>query len=214
MRIAPILLPHLTNPTADLWADAALSAMITHNDSSSIASCVAFVALLWDLLGMEVAPEPEWWRDRFIATASDLERDSSYQSRGGDFPDYEGTLSDFLQIRLTEAWEKRQTTLEACNSWYSGAFLLETVPSMLYILMRHGHDPEEAIVRAVNDTKDNDTIAAIVGAAVGALHGKSGLPERWVTNLTGRTRLDDEGRIFEVLRLAEAAVVPPRRAIA
>ena len=37
---------------------------------------------------------------------------------------------------------------------------------------------EEAIVRAVNDTRDNDTIAAIVGAAVGALHGKSALPDR------------------------------------
>jgi ADP-ribosylglycohydrolase len=43
------------------------------------------------------------------------------------------------------------------------------VPTVIYILMRHGHDPEEAIVRAVNDTKDNDTVAAIVGAAVGAL---------------------------------------------
>jgi len=38
-----------------------------------------------------------------------------------------------------------------------GAFLLETVPSVIYILMRHGNDPEESIVRAVNDTKDNDT---------------------------------------------------------
>ena len=40
------------------------------------------------------------------------------------------------------------------------------------ILMRHGEDPEEAIVRAVHDTQDNDSIAAIVGAAVGALHGR------------------------------------------
>ena len=71
------------------------------------------------------------------------------------------------------------STVDACNSWYSGAFLLETVPSVLYILERHGNDPEEAIVRAVNDTRDNDTVAAIVGAAVGALHGAIRLPERW-----------------------------------
>ena len=50
-------------------------------------------------------------------------------------------------------------------------------------------------VRAVNDTKDNDTVAAIVGAAVGALHGKSGLPERWVAGLTGRTAERDDGQI-------------------
>ena len=40
--------------------------------------------------------------------------------------------------------------LEACDDWYSGAYLLETVPSVLYILMRHAHDPEEAIVRAAS----------------------------------------------------------------
>jgi ADP-ribosylglycohydrolase len=56
--------------------------------------------------------------------------------------------------------------LDACNRWHSGAYLLETIPSALYILMNYTHDLEEAIVRAVNDTYDNDTIAAIVGAAV------------------------------------------------
>jgi predicted AAA+ superfamily ATPase len=48
-------------------------------------------------------------------------------------------------------------------------------------------------------TKDNDTIAAVVGAAVGALHGKKGLPERWIANLSGRTTDRDDGRIFEIL---------------
>jgi ADP-ribosylglycohydrolase len=68
--------------------------------------------------------------------------------------------------------------------------------------MRHGHDPEEAIVRAVNDTKDNDTIAAIVGAAMGALHGKSELPQRWITRLLGRTTGGDNGRVFALLDAA------------
>jgi ADP-ribosylglycohydrolase len=65
--------------------------------------------------------------------------------------------------------------------------------------MRHAHDPEEAIVRAVNDTKDNDTIAAIVGAAVGALHGRRGMPDRWIEKLSGRTTDQDDGHIFELI---------------
>lgn len=69
--------------------------------------------------------------------------------------------------------------------------------------MRHGDAPEEAILRAVNDTQDNDSIAAIVGAAVGALHGRSGLPERWITGLLGRTREDDDGRVFTILAQAK-----------
>ena len=82
------------------------------------------------------------------------------------------------------------------------------MPCVIYILMQHGHQPEEAIVRAVNDTKDNDTVAAIVGAAVGALHGKDKLPARWVSGLLGRTTADDDGRIFELLTKAEQVFWP------
>jgi ADP-ribosylglycohydrolase len=96
--------------------------------------------------------------------------------------------------------------------WHSAAYLMETLPCALYILMHHGHEPEEAIVRAVNDTKDNDTVAAIVGAAVGALHGAKAMPERWRANLTGRTLAGgkhegedvDDRRIFELIDRARA----------
>ncbi len=70
--------------------------------------------------------------------------------------------------------------------------------------MKHGHNTEEAIVRAVNDTRDNDTIAAIVGAAVGALHGKKGIPPRWISNLSGRTAEDDDGKVFQLMDKAKA----------
>ena len=52
MRIAPMLIPHLRTGTAGLWADVALSSMITHNDSASNAACVAFVYMLWQLRQM------------------------------------------------------------------------------------------------------------------------------------------------------------------
>jgi ADP-ribosylglycohydrolase len=65
--------------------------------------------------------------------------------------------------------------------------------------MRHGDDFEEAIVRSVNDTKDNDTIAAIVGSVLGALHGKSAIPPRWLGSLLGRTQASDDGRVFNLI---------------
>jgi ADP-ribosylglycohydrolase len=77
------------------------------------------------------------------------------------------------------------------------------MPSALYILMRHSHEPAEAIVRAVNDTWDNDTIGAIVGAAVGELHGAEALPKRWLEGLSGRTRLDGDGAMPRLLGTAE-----------
>jgi len=103
---------------------------------------------------------------------------------------------------------RNESTLVAGDRWYSGAYLLETVPTVIHILELHGHNPEEAIVHAVNDTRDNDTVAAIVGAAVGALHGKASLPRRWLDALPGRTRPDDDGHVHDLIGQARAQFGP------
>ncbi len=203
MRIAPMLVPYVRSPSAALWADTALSAIITHNDAASTSACLAFVAMLWQLLGMEEPPEPVWWRREYVRLARDLEGETQYRPRGGAFTGYSGPLWRFVDERLAAAEAQDLPVLEACDQWYSGAYLMETVPTALYILARHAGDPEEALARAVNDTKDNDTIAAIVGAAVGALHGAAALPERWVTQLSGRTREFDDGEVQRIMVRAQ-----------
>jgi ADP-ribosyl-[dinitrogen reductase] hydrolase len=198
MRIAPIVLPYLRNPHPSLYADAALDSMITHNAFANNASCVAFVRMLWELLPMTSPPKPYWWIEAFCSTVRNLEGNTKYRPLSPQYVNYEGSLWEFTQEACQQALSKGLSVEEACDSWGSGANLFETVPSVLYILAIHGHDPEEAIVRAVNDTSDNDTIASIVGAAVGALHGLAGIPERWVKRLTGRIR---EGGGYQVFRL-------------
>lgn len=199
MRIAPLLIPHLGSTSPDLWADTVLATMVTHNDAAAIAADVAFVNVLWRLLGRATAPEPEWWLDSFVWVARDLDAGAEYEGSGEWAGRYRGRFSDYVDGRVRDAYRRGLSTLEACESWGSGAYLMETVPSVLYILMRHGHDPEEAIVRAVNDTYDNDTVGAVVGAAVGALHGRRALPERWIRGLSGRTAESDDGRVFSLL---------------
>jgi ADP-ribosylglycohydrolase len=202
MRIAPILIPHLRRPTPALWADAAIAGMITHNDAASNACCVSFIYLLWECLHMQEAPAAEWWLETFVAQARLLEGDSSYTSRNPALP-YQGPIWQFVQRQVRQALQENWSVLQACQRWHSGAYLLESMPCVLYILARHAHEPEEAILRAVNDTWDNDTIAAIVGAAVGALHGRAGLPPRWISSLLGRTRADDDWQIFELIEDAK-----------
>jgi len=206
MRIAPMVIPHLADGTEDLWVDTALSAMITHNDAGSIAACLAFVCILRQLMVMDKAPDPHWWSKTYVKIARDLEGDTRYQPRSGPLlGKYEGPLWKMVEENVADAYSSNLSVKDACARWYSGAYLLETLPSVIYILMRYGHDPEEAIVRAVNDTKDNDTIAAIVGAAVGALHGKKSMPPRWLNNLSGRTTDRDDGKVFELLSRAKHA---------
>ena len=203
MRIAPAVLPHLTSATPALWSDAALLARVTHNDGASVASCVAFVALLWELAAMDRPPSPDWWVERFISVLRDLDRGDAYAPRGGAYS-ATGPFADLVATRLEEAQRAGWSTRTACDRFYSGAYLLETVPCVLYILAQHGADAEEAIVRAVNDTKDNDTAASIVGAAVGMLHGARALPRRWRESLTGRTEAHDDGRMFDLIAQAKA----------
>ncbi len=204
MRIAPVVIPYLRQPSPDLWVDTALLAMITHNDPASISACLAFTAMLWELLGMASPPEPQWWVETYVARARDVEGATQYRSRSPAYQDYTGPLWRFVAEEVPAAYHQGLSLLDAANRWYSGAYLLETMPTVLYLLMRHSDDPEEALIRAVNDTRDNDTVAAIVGAAVGALHGIAVFPEHWRTRLLGRTAADDDGRIFALLEAARA----------
>jgi ADP-ribosylglycohydrolase len=205
MRIAPIVVPYLENPHPSMYADAALDTMITHNAFCSTSTSVAFVHILWQLFTLSSIPEPQWWLDTYCSVAQELEGAASYHPRAQPITDYNGPLWQFIDKVVRDALRKKMTVLEACNWWGSGAYLLETVPSVLYILASHADNPEEAIVRAVNDTRDNDTIASIVGAAVGALHGLKGIPDRWIDGLTGRIRGNDDGEVFKLIFKAKKA---------
>lgn len=211
MRIAPVLLPHLRGGSADLWVDTALATAISHNDRSAIASSIAFVGLLGELLAMPTPPQVDWWVETFLARAKPIEGDETlYRPRSGPLADASrGPLWQFVAEHVPPALEK--PVQQAQETWHSGAYLMETVPTVLHVLARHGSDPEEAIVRAVNDTKDNDTVAAIVGAAVGALHGDEALPERWRRGHSGRVIADrDEPNLFNLIDDAVARFVDQR----
>jgi len=203
MRIAPILLPHLPAPSSALWSDALLGGAVTHDDFASNASCVAFTALLWDALHFTPPVPAGFWLDRFVAMARPIEGSTPrYEARAPHRAGTRTTLTDFVSTEVPKALQQGRSILDVCDDWYSGAFLLQTVPSVIFILECHPNHPAQPIVRAVNDTRDNDTSAAIVGAAVGALHSLAALPRRWREGLLGRTGADDDGHTFELMDAA------------
>jgi ADP-ribosylglycohydrolase len=62
----------------------------------------------------------------------------------------------------------------------------------LWAALRYIDDPEEAIVQAVNLGGDADTIGAMTGALVGALHGDNWFPVRWFDQLENTENGRDE----------------------
>jgi ADP-ribosyl-[dinitrogen reductase] hydrolase len=202
MRIAPICFPHLHGPSTALWRDVIDATALTHADEMAVVSSVGFVGLFFECLAWRApkAPPGRWWVETFLRYAGPLETGVEYEPRVPT-DDFRGSLSDFLSQRFTPALVDGWTARQVSDRWHSGAYLLETVPTALATLALHAASPEEAIVRAVNDAYDNDTVAAVVGAAVGALHGASALPPRWLdkTTLPGFTQADDEGRLYEIL---------------
>jgi len=203
MRIAPVVLPQLKSPSVRLWEDTLAATVVTHNDEMAVAASVGFVGMLWECLGrQDTNPEPTWRLDTFLKYASAVETGRKYQSNARSGLGFDGTLCQFLEQHVRASIKTEMDIDTASETWFSGAYLLETVPIVVLTLARFGHSPEEAIVRAVTDTWDNDTIGAIIGAAVGALHGRSALPERWITGLLGRTRENDDGRVFELVEEA------------
>lgn len=205
MRIAPVLIPHLASPNCDLWVDTLMAAHLTHDDELSNVSCLALVDALWRAIATEGTVAQGWWLERWLEVCDALGTGARYQARNGRPKDFDGTISQLLREHVSRTLERRLPVDDAGELWHSGAYLLETVPTVLYILERFGNDPREAILQAVNQTRDNDTIAAIVGAAVGALHGASALPPEWIEGLSGRLGAEDDHRVFHLLERAGQA---------
>lgn len=196
MRVAPMLVlqPHRTGP--DLARDIATCAAVTHNEPGAIASSVAWVRLLALLSAGTGGPDRKDILELFLETHAPLEEPTSYRPRGGGMLGrFEGTLTDFLRQTIPDGLARNLSVPEFGDLTYSGAFLLETLPVTLFIIARHGDDPDRAIRAAANHTRDNDTIASLVASAMGALHGMDAFRPDWVTGLLGRTGADDDGRV-------------------
>ena len=121
MRIAPVLIPYLKNPSCNLWSDTLLAAHLTHDDALSNVSCVAFIDLLWKLIAMREPPEEAWWLNTFIETCECLEPNKIYQPRAGHPVGFSGTLSQLLKQYVMPALKEDRSVVDACSQWHSGA---------------------------------------------------------------------------------------------
>ena len=63
----------------------------------------------------------------------------------------------------------------------------EAVSCALLAVVKYHSAPEEAVIKSVGFGGDTDTIGAMTGAQIGALHGKDWIPKRWFDNIENKT---------------------------
>ena len=100
---------------------------------------------------------------------------------------------DLVATRLKE----RRRTGWTCDSFYSGAYLLDTLPCAFYILAQDGAGAEEAIARANDKTQRHDCRNR--RRRYWHAPRRRGLAATVAGRLTGRTAIDDDGRMFDVI---------------
>jgi len=65
----------------------------------------------------------------------------------------------------------------------TACYVEHSVPAVLYLALKYHDDPEKALVVNTNLGGDNVYRGGVLGALLGAEHGKSGFPQRWVDGL-------------------------------
>ena len=165
-RVCPFLILYRGNPLLD----AILATVMTHRDNLALTACVGYLCLLSSLLRQALVPSRDFYLNTFCAAIRGLEQ-RRYQCETGKFKGWSGTLSDFLPMALAHAREKSLSLPQAMQCWGSGPYLLEVIPTLLYALEVHGHEPWPALLAVSQTAQEPDTLAMLTGAALGALHG-------------------------------------------
>ena len=200
MRIEPVIISYLANPNENLWADTILATMLTHNSSLAIGSSVAFINMLCEFLSSRTPPDKDKMINEFTDILGYFTADTECNIRN---PKIRSKFSNSAHLFIKQAIEygyKNNISVKEFSEYFgSGAYVLETDAISLYIISKYLDDPKEAIIEAVNYSRDNDTTASIVGAAMGALYGRDAFKDSWISGLSGRIREYDDRKVFELI---------------
>ncbi len=183
MRAAPYGLRFAGMPE-QLRGTAALGTAPTHADITAVASAIVQATTVNLCLVAEPGSvEPGDLLAAVLESIADLDLPRLALRSGG------GRFSLAQRIEEVGDWLGRPA-YEMFDHFHNGAFVLETTPVVLWCLLTMQADPEEALVTAVMGGRDSDTIAAMLGNLLGALHGEDAFPARWRgSNLEDHDRL-------------------------
>jgi ADP-ribosylglycohydrolase len=166
-RIAPLLLALRNEDEPVILAAARAQTALTHATPAVIESAELMARTVFLLL-------------RGVSIASALQAATAFPYK---------TLQAEHYLRLAED-ARHLPTAEAVKQLGQSCALEKALPSTLAILLRHGEDPETALVENVMAGGDSAARGMVLGMLLGAAHGRRAIPARWREALEARPQVE------------------------
>ena len=180
MRIAPVGLVYCNKNDAELKKAVYDAVMCTHLHPEGIDGALVQAKAVALLTNIE---NPAGFKpDAFLDTLYNISASSAMKMK---------------IMYLRDMLNKDISDEQAINYLGNGIRAVEAVSCALLALVRYYPEPEEAVVKSVNFGGDTDTIGAMTGAQIGALHGKDWIPKRWLDDMEN----EDYGKDY-IIKLA------------
>jgi ADP-ribosylglycohydrolase len=114
--------------------------------------------------------------------------------------------------RAVELAERGADVLDAAGVCGTSGFVVHTLAFATFVFMRYGAEPMMALSEAISAGGDTDSIGAILGGWLGALHGEGGLPSELIDRINdgpfGPTHLRALAACLGKIRDGERCGVP------
>ncbi len=165
-RVAPVALLFHHSPELRR-AHALTQALVTHGHVDAQAAAVAVCEAIAFVLPMNPGDFETWDGVAFLnSLASEVENNSPAFSKclrvARNLLEDNVEPEDAIRVLGTSAWSR------------------EAVPAALYLVAQNPNDFQELLLNSLNLTSDaTESIACIVGAIGGAMHGVDAIPEEW-----------------------------------
>jgi ADP-ribosyl-[dinitrogen reductase] hydrolase len=194
MRSAPVGLFY-RDDARELKLGSILQAAVTHNDAMAIASGILTAHAIALLLTMQPGDlgslsARQAFCQRLARVICGMEPTGGYQTRNTKEP---ATLEQRFRQDLPQWLEENPDPIKVNHRYWSGAYVLESLPHAFYCFLRSPEDFRQTLLQAVNSSRDSDTIAAIAGNLSGALNGARAIPQPYLDDLEFRQELENLG---------------------
>lgn len=171
MRAAPVGI-FFRNNFDELKLAAGMQAVVTHNDPMAVASSIIVAFAVASLLRMTVYDlDDVGGKSLFCLELAEaiegIEGDNYTTRRDGT----KSTLAYRIGEEIPDFLGNAVPPQEVQKHFWSGAYVLESLPFALYCFLYSPGDFDRILFNAVNESRDSDTVAALACTFCGALNG-------------------------------------------